>query len=132
MKESAVAQPNTKKLFELFELLQIRVVSLRSKIGEFINNLLDKDMYLTTEKKQEFFKTFGSSEMDTGSAEGQIALFSYRIAHLTEHLKKNKKDFSTQRSLIKLVGKRRRLLDYLKVKDISRYREIIKALNLRK
>jgi len=70
--------------------------------------------------------------MDTGSAEGQIALFSYRIAHLTEHLKKNKKDFSTQRSLIKLVGKRRRLLDYLKVKDISRYREIIKALNLRK
>ena len=70
--------------------------------------------------------------LDTGSAEGQIALFSYRIAHLTEHLKKNKKDFSTQRSLIKLVGKRRRLLDYLKVKDISRYREIIKALNLRK
>ena len=132
MKESAVAQPNTKKLFELFELLQIRVVSLRSKIGEFINNLLDKDMYLTTEKKQEFFKTFGSSEMDTGSAEGQIALFSYRIAHLTEHLKKNKKDFSTQRALIKLVGKRRRLLDYLKIKDISRYREIIKALSLRK
>jgi len=121
-----------KKLFNLFELLQNRVVSLRSKIGEFINNLLDKDMYLTTEKKQEFFKTFGSSEMDTGSAEGQIALFSYRIAHLTEHLKKNKKDFSTQRALISLVGKRRRLLDYLKVKDISRYREIIKALNLRK
>lgn len=121
-----------KKLFKLFELLQIRIVSLRTKIGEFINNLLDKDMYLTTEKKQEFFKTFGSSEMDTGSAEGQIALFSYRIAHLTEHLKKNKKDFSTQRSLIKLVGKRRRLLDYLKDKDIARYREIIKALNLRK
>lgn len=70
--------------------------------------------------------------MDTGSAEGQIALFSYRIAHLTEHLKKNKKDFSTQRALISLVGKRRRLLDYLKLKDISRYREIIKALNLRK
>ena len=89
-------------------------------------------MDLTTEKKQEFLKTFGSSEMDTGSAEGQIALFSYRIAHLTEHLKKNKKDFSTQRALISLVGKRRRLLDYLKVKDISRYREIIKALNLRK
>ncbi len=105
---------------------------MRSKIEEFINNLLDKNMYLTAEKKQEFFKTFGSSDMDTGNAEGQIALFSYRIAHLTEHLKKNKKDFSTQRSLIKLVGKRRRLLDYLKVKDIARYREIIKALNLRK
>lgn len=105
---------------------------MRSKIEEFINNLLDKDMYLTTEKKQEFFKTFGSSELDTGSAEGQIALFSYRISHLTEHLKKNKKDFSTQRALTTLVGKRRHLLDYLKVKDIGRYREIIKALNLRK
>lgn len=87
---------------------------------------------MTTEKKQEFFRTFGSSELDTGSAEGQIALFSYRISHLTEHLKKNKKDFSTQRALTNLVGKRRRLLDYLKDKDISRYREIIKALNLRK
>jgi small subunit ribosomal protein S15 len=85
-------------------------------------------MYLTTEKKQEFFKTFGTSEIDTGTAEGQIALFSYRI----NHLKKNKKDFSTQQALIKLVGKRRRLLDYLKIKDIERYREIIKALKLRK
>ncbi|TFH36859.1 MAG: 30S ribosomal protein S15 [Bacteroidia bacterium] len=89
-------------------------------------------MYLTTEKKQDFFNTYGTSELDTGSAEGQIALFSYRISHLTEHLKRNKKDFSTQRSLIKLVGKRRRLLDYLKTKDIERYREIIKALKLRK
>ena len=103
---------------------------MRSKIGEFINNLLDKDMYLTTEKKQEFFKTFGSSEMDTGSAEGQIALFSYRIARLTEHLKRNKKDFSTQRALIKLVGKRRRLLDYLKDRDIQKYRALIKELNI--
>ncbi|MDX2413547.1 MAG: 30S ribosomal protein S15 [Bacteroidales bacterium] len=89
-------------------------------------------MYLTTEKKQEFFKTYGTSELDTGTAEGQIALFSYRIAHLTEHLKQNKKDFSTQRALIKLVGKRRRLLDYLKDNDIDRYRQIIKALKLRK
>ncbi len=89
-------------------------------------------MYLTTEKKQELFKTFGSSEIDTGSAEGQIALFSYRINHLTEHLKENKKDYGTQQALIKRVGKRRKLLDYLKVKDIARYREIIKALKLRK
>jgi small subunit ribosomal protein S15 len=96
------------------------------------NNILIKDMYLTTEKKQEFFKSFGTSEVDTGTTEGQIALFSYRIAHLTEHLKKNKHDFSTQRALIKLVGKRRRLLDYLRLKDIERYREIIKALKLRK
>ncbi|MDZ7737584.1 MAG: 30S ribosomal protein S15 [Bacteroidales bacterium] len=89
-------------------------------------------MYLTTDKKQEIFKSYGDSEMDTGSAEGQIALFSYRISHLTDHLKKNKKDFSTQRALVSLVGKRRRLLDYLKGKDIERYREIIKALKLRK
>lgn len=89
-------------------------------------------MYLTTEKKQEFYKTFGTSEIDTGTAEGQIALFSYRISHLTEHLKRNRKDFSTQRALIKMVGKRRRLLDYLKDKDIERYRAIIKALKIRK
>jgi len=89
-------------------------------------------MYLTAEKKQEFFEKYGKSNKDTGSAEGQVALFSYRIAHLTEHLKKNRKDYSTQRALIRMVGKRRRLLNYLKDRDIERYREIIKALNLRK
>ena len=89
-------------------------------------------MYLDSEKKKEFFAEYGSGEADTGSSEGQIALFSYRIAHLTEHLKKNRKDFSTQRALISLVGKRRRLLDYLKDRDIERYRAIIKKLNLRK
>lgn len=88
--------------------------------------------YLLAEKKQEIFAKYGKSNTDTGSAESQIALFSYRIAHLTEHLKNNKKDFGTQRSLLRLVGKRRRLLDYLKAKDIERYREIVKALNLRK
>jgi len=89
-------------------------------------------MYLTAEKKQEFFEKYGKSNKDTGSAEGQVALFSYRIAHLTEHLKRNRKDFSTQRALIRMVGKRRRLLNYLKDRDIERYRAIIKALNLRK
>ncbi len=89
-------------------------------------------MYLTSEKKQEFFEKFGKDTKDTGSTEGQIALFSFRIAHLTEHLKVNKKDYSTQHSLIKLVGKRRSLLDYLKKKDIERYRAIIKELNLRR
>jgi len=89
-------------------------------------------MYLTTEKKKDFFKTYGKSESDTGTSEAQIALFSYRISHLTEHLKKNKKDFSTQRALLKLVGKRRRLLDYLKRKDIERYRAIVKSLGLRR
>lgn len=89
-------------------------------------------MYLDSEKKKEFFAKHGKSEADTGSAEGQIALFSFRIAHLTEHLKKNRKDYGTQRALISLVGKRRRLLDYLKDRDIERYRAIIKELNLRK
>jgi small subunit ribosomal protein S15 len=89
-------------------------------------------MYLTGEKKQELFSKHGKSKEDTGSTEGQVALFTFRINHLTEHLKKNKKDHSTRRSLIKLVGKRRSLLDYLKRKDIERYRAIIKELNLRK
>lgn len=89
-------------------------------------------MYLTKEKKQEFFKEHGKSESDTGTSEGQIALFTYRIAHLTGHLKKNKKDFVTQRSLIALVGKRRNLLNYLKNKDIERYRAIVAKLELRK
>ena len=88
--------------------------------------------YLSAEKKQEIFAKYGKSNVDTGSPEGQIALFSYRIAHLTDHMKNNHKDYGTQRSLLRLVGKRRRMLDYLKTKDIERYREIIKALGLRK
>ena len=89
-------------------------------------------MYLTSIKKQEFFKTHGKNEKDTGSPEGQIALFTFRIAHLTEHLKNNKKDYGTQRSLINLVGKRRKLLNYLMKVDIIRYRNIVKELGLRK
>ena len=89
-------------------------------------------MYLTAEKKKDLFKTYGKSEENTGSSEAQIALFTTRINHLTEHLKLNKKDFSTQRALLKLVGKRRRLLDYLKEREIGRYRAILKELNLRK
>jgi small subunit ribosomal protein S15 len=89
-------------------------------------------MYLTAEKKQEIFGKYGKSITDTGSTEGQIALFSYRINHLTEHLKSNKKDYSTERSLVILVGKRRRLLNYLKDTDIARYRAIIKELAIRK
>jgi small subunit ribosomal protein S15 len=89
-------------------------------------------MYLTTEKKKEIFTQNGKSEFDTGSAEGQIALFTYRIDHLTQHLQDNKKDKNTQRSLVNLVGKRRRLLDFLKSTEINRYREIIKKLKIRK
>lgn len=89
-------------------------------------------MYLDKTKKEEIFTQYGSSAQDTGSAESQIALFTYRIAHLTEHVKKNRKDFVTTRSLTQLVGKRRALLDYLYRVDINRYRAIVKALGLRK
>jgi small subunit ribosomal protein S15 len=89
-------------------------------------------MYLTPEIKKEIFKKYGKSEKDTGSPEGQIALFTYRIKHLTEHLKKHKHDYGTERALIKLVGKRKKLLNYLKNNDIERYRKIIKELGLRK
>ena len=89
-------------------------------------------MYLDSKVKEEIFKKHGGSEKNTGSAEGQIALFSFRIAHLTEHLKNNRKDYGTQRALQLLVGKRRSLLDYLKAKDIERYRAIVKELGLRR
>jgi len=89
-------------------------------------------MYLSTEKKKEIFAKHGKSATDTGSSEGQIALFTHRIAHLTDHLKTNRKDFNTQRSLVKLVGKRRDLLNYLIKTDITRYRAIVKELGLRK
>jgi small subunit ribosomal protein S15 len=91
-------------------------------------------MYLDSTKKEELFSKYGKakSAKDTGSAESQIALFTYRINHLTEHLKINHKDFNTSRALKMLVGKRRRLLDYLTKVDIERYRSIIKDLGIRK
>ncbi|KYG83057.1 30S ribosomal protein S15 [Roseivirga seohaensis] len=91
-------------------------------------------MYLSSEKKVELFENHGrlKAKNDTGSPESQIALFTYRINHLTEHLKSNKKDHSSRTGLLKLVGKRRRLLDYLIKVDIERYRAIIAELNLRK
>ena len=89
-------------------------------------------MYLDPAKKKEIFEKYGKSNSDTGSAEAQIALFSYRISHLTEHLKLNRKDYTTERSLTILVGKRRKLLNYLKNNDIERYRAIVKTLGLRK
>ncbi len=89
-------------------------------------------MYLSTEKKEEIFKKFGGDAKNTGSTEGQIALFTYRINHLTEHLKKNRKDYGTQKALLDLVGKRKSLLTYFKNKDIVQYRELIKELGIRK
>ncbi|OYU83578.1 MAG: 30S ribosomal protein S15 [Flavobacterium sp. BFFFF2] len=89
-------------------------------------------MYLTKEIKEQIFAKHGGAASNTGSSEGQIALFTHRINHLTEHLKRNRHDYNTERSLVRLVGKRRSHLDYLKHKDINRYREIIKELNIRK
>ena len=89
-------------------------------------------MYLTKKIKEDLFKKHGKNAKNTGSAEGQIALFTFRINHLTDHLKKNKKDYNSERALVKLVGKRRALLDYLTKKDILRYRAIVKELGLRK
>lgn len=87
---------------------------------------------VTADKKKEIFAKFGKGEQDSGSTEGQIALFTAKITHLTEHLKRNKKDFVTKKSLIQSVGKRRSLLNYLKAKDIVKYRALIAELGLRK
>ena len=89
-------------------------------------------MYLTAEKKSEIFSQYGKNAADTGSAEGQSALFTYRIKHLTEQTKVHHKDVAAKRALVGLVGKRRKLLDYLKRTDIERYRNIIKELGIRK
>lgn len=89
-------------------------------------------MYLDSAKKAELFEKYGKSATDTGSPESQIALFTFRIAHLTGHLQKNKKDYSTQRALKMIIGKRRRMLDYLQKIDIERYRAIIKELGIRR
>lgn len=89
-------------------------------------------MYLSPEKKREIFEKYGEGPNDTGSPESQIALFTYRISHLSEHLKNNHKDYNTERSLVKLVGKRKDFLDYLKKIDIERYRAIIAKLGIRK
>ena len=89
-------------------------------------------MYLTKKIKEEIFNEYGNSNKDSGSVEGQIALFTQRINHLTNHLKENKKDYNTERSLVKMVGKRKSLLSYLKNKNIERYRSIIKKLSIRK
>ena len=87
---------------------------------------------MTVLKKEDIFKEFGKSKKDTGSTESQVALFSKRIDHLSNHLKTNAKDFNTEKSLVKMVGKRRNLLEYLKKTDIVRYRDIIKKLGIRK
>jgi small subunit ribosomal protein S15 len=89
-------------------------------------------MAFTPEEKQTIFQQYGKGPQDSGSPEAQIALFTKRIIHLTEHLKQNRHDFVTQRNLQRLVGKRRRMLNYLIQQDIFRYRNIIKELGIRR
>ncbi len=89
-------------------------------------------MYLTQEEKGKLFAKHGKDEKDSGSTEGQIALMTGRIEYISQHLKTNRKDYNSERSLVKLVGKRRNLLDYLMKKHIMRYRAIVKDLGLRK
>ena len=89
-------------------------------------------MRITSKEKESIVKKFGKDAKDTGSVFSQIALFTSRITGLSEHLSRNKKDYTTQRSLQLIVGKRRKLLDYIKKKDIIKYRELIKELKLRK
>ncbi len=89
-------------------------------------------MSITTEKKKEIFKEFGGSETNTGSVEAQVALLTHRINHISQHLRNQRKDHSSTRSLYKMVGRRKSLLKYLANKDINRYRAIIEKLNLRK
>ena len=87
---------------------------------------------MTVLKKADVFEEFGKNKKDTGSSESQIALFTKRIDILSNHLKSSAKDFNTEKSLVKMVGKRRNLLEYLKKTDIKRYRDIIKKLGIRK
>ena len=89
-------------------------------------------MSLTTQEKEKIFKKFGNDAKDTGSVYSQIALFTKKISDLTAHLKVNRKDYGTQRSLQLIVGRRRKLLDYLKGKDILKYRDLVKDLGLRR
>jgi small subunit ribosomal protein S15 len=87
---------------------------------------------ITTEQKQALVGEYGEGDKDTGKPEVQIALFSARISDLTEHLKTHPKDHTSRRGLLKMVGKRRRLLDYLQARDIDRYRAVIARLGIRK
>tara|TARA_B100001142_G_scaffold328025_1_gene387092 strand:- start:4033 stop:4302 length:270 start_codon:yes stop_codon:yes gene_type:complete len=89
-------------------------------------------MSLKTQEKESIFKKFGNNNKDSGSVYSQVALFTKKIADLTEHLKANRKDYGTQRSLQLMVGKRRKLLTYLENKDILKYRELVKNLGLRR
>lgn len=131
-KRIATFAPHFRKLRCIRLCNSVLIKALQRTKDVIIYSLIKQIMYLDQAKKSEIFEKYGASVKDTGSAESQIALFSFRIAHLTEHLKKNHKDHVTARALTQLVGKRRALLNYLYKLDVERYRAIIKALGLRK
>jgi small subunit ribosomal protein S15 len=107
---------------------------LQPKLAEYyLDDLKKIEMpYLTKEKKANFFNDFGGKSTNTGSIEGQIALLTERINSISQHLKTNKKDFSTNRGLMQMVGKRKRLLTYLSKHNLQGYRQLIEKLGLRK
>jgi small subunit ribosomal protein S15 len=118
------------------ENLKIRIfpLPLQPKLAEYyLDDLKKIEMpYLTKEKKANFFSDFGGKSINTGSIEGQIALLTERINNISQHLKANKKDFSTNRGLMQMVGKRKRLLTYLSKHNLQGYRQLIEKLGLRK
>ncbi len=115
--------------FKTYLCRQIKIKFPASNLDAIFKKL---KMSLTKEKKSGIFANFGGNETNTGSIEGQIALLTERISQISTHLQQNKKDFSTHRGLMQLVGKRRRLLNYLQKHNLQGYRELIEKLGLRK
>jgi small subunit ribosomal protein S15 len=115
-------------------LFQGKRLPSHAKIIEIKHRVLkNKEMsHLTSEKKVAIFQTYGGKSTNTGSIEGQVAMLTERINHISNHLKQNKKDFSSQRGLMMMVGKRKRLLSYLNKHDLTGYRALIEKLGLRK
>ena len=122
--------------YERQEAVQETLIRLRENVSlpyeVFICDNSSQKLDITTQDKENIFKEFGNDAKDSGSVYSQVALFTKKISDLTEHLKLNRKDYGTQRSLQLMVGKRRKLLDYLKGKDILKYRELVKNLGLRR
>ena len=116
----------------LYKQPGFRTRNLQPALNPRRSSIIWRNLMITAEKKQEIIKEFARTEGDTGSPEVQVAILTERITELTEHLKKNHKDHHSRRGLLKMVGKRRGLLDYLKSKDIERYRALIEKLGLRK
>lgn len=118
--------PDTNSIFSHY----FRIFAARKNITIF--KILMQMAQITAEKKANIFKTYGGSEANTGSIEAQIAMLTERINHISDHLKSNKKDFSSNRGLMQMVGRRKRLLQYLSHNNLQSYRGLIEKLGLRK